>query len=234
MNRGNERTMKNISYILPIVLCLVGCASQSQKESDIEERELFDQMAAEKKSEFEQQAELERQKELARREAVVREQQDRIARKLEDQKSKTEESSGTPEIATLSESDVQGAELGPGENGEINSAEIMLTKKAIYFAYDRFDIQKKFIPLVEAHSNFLIQNPEIKILIHGHCDVRGSREYNLALGQRRADSVKRAMLLVGVNDNQIETVSFGSEKPVAFGQDEESHSENRRVDLVYQ
>ena len=72
------------------------------------------------------------------------------------------------------------------------------------------------------------------IIINGHCDTRGSREYNLALGQRRANSVKRAMLLLGVNDDQVRTVSFGAEKPVANGQDEESHARNRRSDIIYE
>jgi len=78
-----------------------------------------------------------------------------------------------------------------------------------------------------------MDNTDLKIAVQGNCDDRGSREYNLALGQRRADSVKRAMVLLGVGDKQIETVSFGAEKPVAFGQDEESWAKNRRADIVY-
>ena len=89
------------------------------------------------------------------------------------------------------------------------------------------------MPIIEAHANFLLAHPDIKIKVEGNCDDRGSREYNLALGQRRADSVKRAMTLLGVNENQIETVSFGAERPVAFGQDEASWSKNRRSDIVY-
>ena len=103
----------------------------------------------------------------------------------------------------------------------------------IFFDYDRFDISKEFIPIVEAHSRYLVANPEVKVIIHGHCDTRGSREYNLALGDRRAMSVKRAMLLLGVNKDQIQTTSFGSEKPRAIGQDEDSHAQNRRSDIVY-
>ena len=76
-------------------------------------------------------------------------------------------------------------------------------------------------------------HPDFKIKIEGNCDDRGSREYNLALGQRRAESVKRAMMLLGVEEGQIETVSFGAERPLAFGQDEASWSQNRRSDIVY-
>jgi peptidoglycan-associated lipoprotein len=89
------------------------------------------------------------------------------------------------------------------------------------------------VPVVEAHAKFLTEHADIKIAVQGNCDERGSREYNLALGQRRADSVKRAMVLLGVTEKQIESVSFGAEKPVAFGQDEESWAKNRRSDMVY-
>ncbi len=89
------------------------------------------------------------------------------------------------------------------------------------------------MPIVDAHAKLLMAHTDLKMFVQGNCDDRGSREYNLALGQRRAENVKRAMVLLGVNDKQVETVSFGAEKPVAFGQDEESWSKNRRSDLVY-
>ena len=73
------------------------------------------------------------------------------------------------------------------------------------------------MPVVEAHAKFLMEHNDLQVAVQGNCDERGSREYNLALGQRRADSVKRAMVLLGVADKQIETVSFGAEKPLAFG-----------------
>jgi peptidoglycan-associated lipoprotein len=87
--------------------------------------------------------------------------------------------------------------------------------------------------LVTAHANYLTSNRGRKIVIQGNADERGSREYNLALGQRRADSVKKMLLLLGVGDSQIETVSFGEEKPRAKGTDEGSYAENRRSDIVY-
>ena len=87
--------------------------------------------------------------------------------------------------------------------------------------------------MVEAHAKFLHEHKELRVRVEGNCDERGSREYNLALGQRRADSIKRAMTLLGVPPRQIETVSFGSEKPKAVGSNEEAWAENRRSDIVY-
>ena len=103
----------------------------------------------------------------------------------------------------------------------------------IYYDFDRYDIKEEYVPIIEAHANFLLTHPELKIKVEGNCDDRGSREYNLALGQRRAESVKRAMTLLGVEEDRIETVSFGAERPVAFGQDEASWAQNRRSDIVY-
>ena len=109
-----------------------------------------------------------------------------------------------------------------------------LAKRSLYYEYNRYEIKEEYVPVVEAHSKFLMDHSDLKIAVQGNCDDRGSREYNLALGQRRADSVKRAMVLLGVGEKQVETVSFGAEKPVALGQDEESWAKNRRADIVYQ
>ena len=88
--------------------------------------------------------------------------------------------------------------------------------------------------LIDAHANFLQKNSKVKITIQGNADDRGSHEYNLALGQRRAVALKKAFNVKGVSDNQIETVSFGEEKPKAEGNSEQSWSQNRRDDIVYQ
>lgn len=109
----------------------------------------------------------------------------------------------------------------------------VLSKRSIYFEYDKFDIQEKYKSLIDAHARFLVANPDRKMLIQGNCDERGSREYNLALGQRRADAAKRALVLLGAKDGQIESVSLGEEKPRASGKDEASYAENRRDDLLY-
>lgn len=108
-----------------------------------------------------------------------------------------------------------------------------LSRRSVYYDFDMYDIREEFQPLVETHAKFLQQNGDMRVRIEGNCDERGSREYNLALGQRRADSVKRALTLLGVPAKQIETVSFGSEKPRALGSNEEAWAENRRSDIVY-
>jgi peptidoglycan-associated lipoprotein len=108
-----------------------------------------------------------------------------------------------------------------------------LFKRSIYYDFDRYDVQDEYSPIVEAHAQFLLQHPDVKVRVEGNCDERGSTEYNLALGQRRADGVKRAFTILGVPASRIETVSFGEEKPKALGTDEEAYAQNRRSDIVY-
>jgi len=110
----------------------------------------------------------------------------------------------------------------------------ILSKRSVYYDYDSAVVKDEFKPMVTAHARYLTQNRPAKMVIQGNTDERGSREYNIALGQRRADSVKQMLLLLGAQEAQIETVSFGEEKPRAPGKDEASFSENRRSDIVYQ
>lgn len=110
----------------------------------------------------------------------------------------------------------------------------ILAKRSIYFDYDSFIVKDEFTPVVEAHAKYLSSNTGRKIVIQGNTDERGGREYNLALGQKRAEAVRRSLNLLGVSDTQIEAVSFGEEKPKANGSDEASWAENRRADIVYQ
>jgi len=109
----------------------------------------------------------------------------------------------------------------------------ILSRRTVYFDYDSSVVRDEFKPVVTAHAKFLTDNRGRRVVIQGHTDERGSREYNLALGQRRADSVKRMMMLLGAADNQIETVSFGEEKPVVMGTDESAWAKNRRAEIVY-
>jgi peptidoglycan-associated lipoprotein len=109
----------------------------------------------------------------------------------------------------------------------------ILSKRSIYYDFDRFDVRDEYRPLVEAHAKYLRENPKAKILIQGNADERGSREYNLGLGQKRADGVKRMMLLLGVKEDQIESVSLGEEKPKSEGHDEAAWSQNRRSDILH-
>ena len=109
----------------------------------------------------------------------------------------------------------------------------ILSKRVIFFEFDSYVVKDEYKPVIEAHSKYLQANRNARMTVQGHADERGSREYNIALGQRRADAVKKMMLLYGAGEVQIETVSFGKEKPRREGHDETSWAENRRVDIIY-
>ena len=108
-----------------------------------------------------------------------------------------------------------------------------LAERTIYFEYDSSDVQEQYRRVIEAHARYLMQNPSTTISLEGHADERGSREYNLALGERRSISIKRHMTVLGVTPSQVRTVSYGEERPVAGGHDEFSWSQNRRVEIIY-
>lgn len=105
--------------------------------------------------------------------------------------------------------------------------------KIIYFDYDSFTIKPEFQGAVEAHAKFMAANKVRKLAVEGHTDERGGREYNLALGQKRAEAVRRALGLLGVTDAQVEAVSFGKEKPADSGTNEAALAKNRRAELTY-
>ncbi len=107
------------------------------------------------------------------------------------------------------------------------------TAHVVFFDYDSFVIKAEARPVIESHAKFLQANKQRKAMLEGHTDERGGREYNLALGQKRAEAVQRALALLGVPDSQIEAVSYGKEKPAAQGADEASFAKNRRVEFKY-
>jgi peptidoglycan-associated lipoprotein len=109
----------------------------------------------------------------------------------------------------------------------------VLARRSIYYDFDQFDVKDEYRGLVEAHAKYLRENPSAKVLIQGNADERGSREYNVGLGQRRSDGVRKMLVLLGARDNQIESVSLGEEKPQAEGHDESAWSKNRRSDILY-
>ena len=115
----------------------------------------------------------------------------------------------------------------------LNDATGMLAKRSVYFDFDSYVVKDEFKPVIEAHSQYLIKNTDRKIVIQGNTDERGGSEYNLALGQKRAEAVRRDLNLLGVADSQIEAVSFGKEKPKATGSNEAAWAENRRADIAY-
>ncbi|MDR2838069.1 MAG: peptidoglycan-associated lipoprotein Pal [Azonexus sp.] len=108
-----------------------------------------------------------------------------------------------------------------------------LSQRSIYFDLDRYDIKAEYQDLVAAHAKFLVDNRGFKVLIQGNTDERGSREYNLSLGQKRADAVKRSLVLLGAREDQVESVSLGEEKPKNPASDETAWAENRRSDILY-
>ena len=112
-------------------------------------------------------------------------------------------------------------------------ANMLSQKRSVYFDYDQFTIKDEYRATVEGHAKYLQSNRTLRLTLQGNTDERGTREYNIALGQKRADAVKKLMVLLGAGEVQIETVSFGKEKPRREGHDEQSWAENRRVDIVY-
>jgi peptidoglycan-associated lipoprotein len=109
----------------------------------------------------------------------------------------------------------------------------ILSKRSIFYDFDKYDVKDEYKPMLQAHARYLAQNPNAKMLIQGNADERGSREYNIALGQKRADGVKKLLQLMGVQESQVEAVSLGEEKPRCTENAEACYSQNRRSDLLY-
>jgi len=121
----------------------------------------------------------------------------------------------------------------PGASGSATGAGPAGVGSVIYFDFDRSDIRPEYATLISSHAKHLAGATGVKIRVEGHTDERGSREYNIALAERRAQAVRRALMLQGAGDVQLTTVSYGEERPAATGSDEESWRLNRRVELVY-
>jgi peptidoglycan-associated lipoprotein len=114
-----------------------------------------------------------------------------------------------------------------------NDPKSPLYERSVYFDFNEYTVQTKYQKTLSAHASYLKANPKQKIIIQGNTDERGTAEYNLALGQRRSDAVRKSLNLMGVSDDQMEAVSFGKEKPKAEGDNEAAWAENRRADIVY-
>ncbi len=129
---------------------------------------------------------------------------------------------------------------GAGDTGKsakvtdpLDDPNSVLAQRSVYFDLDKYDVKAEFTSLIEAHGKYLASHPNRKVVIQGNTDERGGSEYNLALGQKRAEAVRRALLAAGAKDSQLEAVSFGKEKPKATGSNEAAWAENRRADLAY-
>lgn len=125
---------------------------------------------------------------------------------------------------------VSPVQIGAADNAVAGPANVA---KVIYFDFDSFAIKPEFQSALDAHAKFLSANKSRKVAIEGHTDERGGREYNLALGQKRAEAVRRALSLLGVSDAQVEAVSFGKEKPATTGASDDAMSQNRRAEFNY-
>ncbi|PWG61153.1 peptidoglycan-associated lipoprotein Pal [Sediminicurvatus halobius] len=133
------------------------------------------------------------------------------------------------------EAEAAGAAGAAGFEGDaLEDPDSPLSERVIYFEFDSSNIDAEGIELLEAHADYLAENPQRRVLVEGHTDERGSREYNLALGERRAQAVARVLQLNGVDDDQVETLSYGEEQPAANGSNEEAWAQNRRAELVYE
>ena len=132
-------------------------------------------------------------------------------------------------VATVTAGGIDGRKLPP----ELTDPKNILSKRSVYFDYDKYEVRAEYKDLVTAHAKFLASHAQNKMLIQGNTDDRGSREYNLALGQKRADAVKKMLTLLGAREDQVESVSLGEEKPKNEGQNEAAWAENRRGDMLY-
>lgn len=134
------------------------------------------------------------------------------------------ESSGVASVSAVDGTGSQGALGPPGALG---------SQRVIYFDFDSSEIRSEYVDVIAAHGRFLAANPAVRVRLEGHTDERGSREYNIGLAERRAQTVRRALVLQGVQESQVSTVSYGEERPAAAGSDERAWALNRRVEIVY-
>lgn len=140
--------------------------------------------------------------------------------------------SGATASGAYEEGFEQGSAFDDGTGG-IAGPGGALENRVIYFEYDQSDVTSESRELLAFHGEYLLANPGSTVRLEGHADERGSREYNIGLGERRSQTVRRLLLIQGVSTSQISTVSFGEERPAAFGSDEEAYSQNRRVEFKY-
>jgi peptidoglycan-associated lipoprotein len=207
-----------------------------RKQEEARKQEAIRQEEARKQEEVRKQEEARKQDEALKQEQVRKQEE---ARKQEEVR-KQEEARKQSDLAQIEALRRQRLEdhddpslIGMVTEEELKKADPLLVDRKIYFDFDRYDIKPNYVPIIAAHVRFLIAHPTVKVFVEGNCDDRGSPEYNIALGQRRSESVVRALLALGVPARQVEAVSYGAEKPAASGSNEESWAMNRRADIAY-
>lgn len=128
----------------------------------------------------------------------------------------------------------EGAQPGAAFVGDpLDDPSSLLAKRVVYFDFDQSEIKSEYRDIIAAHAAYLVAHPNVTITLEGHCDERGTREYNIALGERRANAVQRMLTLQGVAASQINVISYGEERPAALGHDEGAWSMNRRAEFIY-
>lgn len=213
--------MNRIVLLLALAVLAAGCANQDvneQSKAAVEQRDLLETQ--------------QKNAEVAKK-AQIAQEQEALARQLEEQNQRLQAERETAQVKPLAPPGAGERPLLGDARSQLKDPASLLSKRSIYYDFDRYDVKEDYRPLIEAHAKLMLENKTAKMRIEGHCDERGSTEYNLALGQRRADGVKRALMVLGVPAGRIEAVSFGEEKPKSTGQDEESYAENRRSDMAY-
>lgn len=203
--------MKKIIWPILLVLALSGCSSTSDTQATVEDRTATKPVTT----------------------------ADATSGKT-DASGKAAGSSGaqtTPlDGAGVKGSSLDGKQIGEGSNyaGDPRKDPASpLATREIFFDYDSYVVKEEYRPMLEAHAAYLMSHRDARLILQGHADQRGSREYNLALAQKRAEAVRKALAVMGVSDGQLEAVSFGEEKLRNEGLTEDAHAENRRVDVVY-
>ncbi|NOY63087.1 MAG: peptidoglycan-associated lipoprotein Pal [Gammaproteobacteria bacterium] len=151
-----------------------------------------------------------------------------------------EESGAASSVAAPDDSGFSGNALSDGSSAPaafsgdpLDDPSSLLSKRVIYFDYDRSSVKPQYRAVIEAHAAYMADHPAARVTLEGHADERGSREYNMALGERRAQAVRRLLALQGASAVQLDVVSFGEERPAVMGHNEMSWERNRRVELVY-
>jgi peptidoglycan-associated lipoprotein len=159
-----------------------------------------------------------------------------VAAACSSQETKSPQASSGSDAASGTPSTANAGTATPNASSSVKgnaTADAGAPSGSVYFDFDSNEVKEQYQPLIQGQARYVASHPNAKLRIEGNCDERGSREYNLALGQRRAEAVKRVMTVLGADGSRIETVSFGEEKPAAQGHDEDAWAKNRRDDFRY-
>ena len=229
-----------LSFIIGAAFTLVACQTTNKTAETVEEStDNFEYIQSESQSEQERleeelvkaqvEADKAREAQALAEERAIKVESDEAARaETEAARAETEAARAEAEAARAE------AEAAKGTKGVVNDNVPMgVPTSSVYFDFDKSFIFPKFDDVIQSHAGYLRANPDLKVEVQGNCDERGSREYNIGLGNRRALAVKAALELLGVQGRRITITSFGSEKPMSLGHDESSWQQNRRADFVY-